>query len=246
MSFLRLNSNLNYFLPYERPMKGKHLSYSIIVPLTRSLLVLRNGWLRDRTASESSLSAHSYDSHEWLWNSINIKSMTNWEISHSIKIILLRLWLHSTLVELITHFILVYHQKHSKNIFKLTINFLIDPSLHVLKGSHAIESSPLSKWCSLVPIGSASCVTTTGFRWNLNRQVLSFGSLISTSNEFDKNEKKCRIETDSPLLFSMDISGLRFWSRDSLHLTPEEAKPYLNDEFESHSNLSFYLVVISN
>jgi hypothetical protein len=36
--------------------------------------------------------------------------------------------------------------------------------------------------------------------------MLAFGSLISTSNEFDKNEKFVKVENDKPILFSMDIS----------------------------------------
>ena len=80
-----------------------------------------------------------------------------------------------------------------------------------------METNPSSKWCSLVPMGTACRVTTTGFRWNLNNQILSFGSLISTSNEFDKNERLCRIETDRPLLFSMDTSkSNQFWLKSEL------------------------------
>lgn len=75
-----------------------------------------------------------------------------------------------------------------------------------LQGIHSIKSNQSSKWCSLVPVGGKSVVTTSGFRWNLNQDLLAFGSLISTSNEFDKNEEYVKVETDEPLFFSMDFS----------------------------------------
>ncbi|CAG2174324.1 unnamed protein product, partial [Oppiella nova] len=73
-------------------------------------------------------------------------------------------------------------------------------------GTHVIESHGASKWCSLVPMGAPTRVTTTGFRWNLSQDVMSFGSLISTSNEFDANHSTVRVHTDRPLLYSYDIS----------------------------------------
>ncbi|CAG2119100.1 unnamed protein product [Medioppia subpectinata] len=74
------------------------------------------------------------------------------------------------------------------------------------KGTHVIESNHEAKWCSLVPVGAPCLVTTTGFRWNLTNDTMSFGSLISTSNEFDPECRSVRIETDRPVLFSYDIS----------------------------------------
>ncbi|XP_054165355.1 thiamin pyrophosphokinase 1-like [Oppia nitens] len=74
------------------------------------------------------------------------------------------------------------------------------------KGTHVIDSCKKSKWCSLVPVGAPTTVTTQGFRWNLTNDTMSFGSLISTSNEFDENDRTVRVETDRPLLFSMDVS----------------------------------------
>ncbi|RWS01504.1 thiamine pyrophosphokinase 1-like isoform X2 [Dinothrombium tinctorium] len=71
---------------------------------------------------------------------------------------------------------------------------------------HRIEANEKSSWCSLVPVGDACIVTTSGLRWNLNKKKLSFGSLISTSNEFDFiNHKEVKVLTDKPILWSMDI-----------------------------------------
>jgi len=59
----------------------------------------------------------------------------------------------------------------------------------------------------LVPVGCSCRLTTTGLHWNLDEQVLAFGSLISTSNEFDKKEKFVKVDTDKAIVFSMDIES---------------------------------------
>ncbi|RWS30060.1 thiamine pyrophosphokinase 1-like protein [Leptotrombidium deliense] len=79
----------------------------------------------------------------------------------------------------------------------------------VLKpGLHTIESNAHSSWCALMPIGEPCVVTSQGLRWNLSEHKLAFGSLISTSNEFDfKNSEKVKIKTDKALMWSMDTSN---------------------------------------
>jgi len=57
--------------------------------------------------------------------------------------------------------------------------------------------------CGLIPLAGATIVTSTGLKWNLNQDELKFGALISTSNAFAS--KEIVIETDKPLLWTMDI-----------------------------------------
>ncbi|XP_077297358.1 thiamine pyrophosphokinase 1-like [Arctopsyche grandis] len=77
-------------------------------------------------------------------------------------------------------------------------------------GRHKIcipDSLKMSKnaWCGLIPVGeTCSCITTTGLKWNLNKNAMAFGSLISTSNTFDGSDF-VTIDNESPLLWCMGI-----------------------------------------
>lgn len=67
----------------------------------------------------------------------------------------------------------------------------------------ATKSSP-TDWCSLVPLTGAATVTTSGLKWNLKNKLMSYGALISTSNELDR-ERNVEIKSDKPLIWSMDF-----------------------------------------
>lgn len=64
----------------------------------------------------------------------------------------------------------------------------------------------LGKYCGFFPLGKPSIVTTTGLKWNLNNQLCSFDSLVSSSNEYDFNvNTPVFIETEHPLLWTMSV-----------------------------------------
>jgi len=58
------------------------------------------------------------------------------------------------------------------------------------------------RFCSLIPIGGASKVTTDGLKWELNDTLLAFGVLVSTSNEPVKDVIQIDV-TEHPVLWSM-------------------------------------------
>jgi thiamine pyrophosphokinase len=85
------------------------------------------------------------------------------------------------------------------------------------KGANIIyinrENEVCGKYCGLIPIGMPAYVTTRGLKWNLNNQLTQFGSLVSSSNEFDidennlsySNKRHVFVETDQPILWTMSI-----------------------------------------
>lgn len=75
------------------------------------------------------------------------------------------------------------------------------------KGEHRILTPPhlTGSWCGLIPLGApCGSVTTTGLKWNLGNSAMSFGKLISTSNEFD-DSGAVTVNTDGPLVWTMEL-----------------------------------------
>ncbi len=59
----------------------------------------------------------------------------------------------------------------------------------VRPGRTVFEDVPNGIHCSLVPVfGAVNSITTKGLRWDLSKQQLAFGSLVSTSNLCTKPE----------------------------------------------------------
>lgn len=92
-----------------------------------------------------------------------------------------------------------------------SISWLLQPGRHVIHlleevlSSVGIDTDLLlnSLHCGLIPLSGPTLVTTIGLKWNLTRDELKFGALVSTSNAFAS--KDIMVETDKPLLWTMDI-----------------------------------------
>ncbi|KAL1924177.1 uncharacterized protein VTP21DRAFT_7212 [Calcarisporiella thermophila] len=58
--------------------------------------------------------------------------------------------------------------------------------------------------CGILPIGVSSArLTTSGLKWNLQNDITSFGSMVSTSNQLDSDV--VTIECDEPLVWTVEI-----------------------------------------
>jgi len=68
-----------------------------------------------------------------------------------------------------------------------------------------VVPTPSPEHCGLIPMDGKATVSTSGLKWNLNKQPLRFGELISTSNSFSLETKEVIVETDSMLLWTMDL-----------------------------------------
>ena len=69
-------------------------------------------------------------------------------------------------------------------------------------GTHRIQCAQLQgPYCSLIPMGAKRTVSSKGLLYDLDRDILEFGGLVSTSNGFKQAEKSVEIETDGLLVF---------------------------------------------
>merc|ERR1712241_311850 len=89
-------------------------------------------------------------------------------------------------------------------ISSLGISWLLPAGHHQIKSAGSVTETTN---CGLIPLDGRAVVTTEGLKWNLTEGVLRFGELVSTSNGFDLNQDQVTVNTDAPLLWTMDWSG---------------------------------------
>nr|CAH7750117.1 unnamed protein product [Callosobruchus chinensis] len=88
---------------------------------------------------------------------------------------------------------------------KSSLTWLLDTGKHSISIPRPLRDN--QKWCALLPIGEPCQVSTTGLKWNLDKQKLKFGNLVSTSNTYSGSEI-VTVETDNPVVWSMSIDNL--------------------------------------
>ena len=83
----------------------------------------------------------------------------------------------------------------------LSLTWLLPAGRHEIQTAGFVSDTTN---CGLIPLAGRTVVTTTGLKWNLTGDSLAFGGLVSSSNGFDRSRDIVTVETDSPLLWTMD------------------------------------------
>ncbi|XP_053206296.1 thiamin pyrophosphokinase 1-like [Panonychus citri] len=74
------------------------------------------------------------------------------------------------------------------------------------KGNHEIISNKVSNWCSLVPFAGDTRISSSGLMYNMDKLILSFNVILSTSNKLDKSMDKVTLQVDDkPVLWSQEL-----------------------------------------
>jgi len=85
------------------------------------------------------------------------------------------------------------------------IGWVLDEGEHSIEIDHRV----LGPTCGLLPVGvDSAIVSTTGLRWNLNEDMLSFDGLMSTSNHLIPDEKVVWIKTSRPIWWTVELRKL--------------------------------------
>ena len=81
-----------------------------------------------------------------------------------------------------------------------SLSWLLPPGQH-----HLAVPQPAPLHCGLLPIDGPAIVSTKGLQWDLTDQELRFGGLVSTSNSFSAGCQEVTVDTDSTVLWTMDL-----------------------------------------
>ncbi|XP_050303126.1 thiamin pyrophosphokinase 1 [Anthonomus grandis grandis] len=86
-----------------------------------------------------------------------------------------------------------------------SITWVLTPGRHLISIPKCLRES--NEWCALLPIGGPCIVSSEGLKWNLDKTLLTFSSLVSTSNTYS-GEPHVSVTTDNFLTWSMGIEPL--------------------------------------
>lgn len=73
-------------------------------------------------------------------------------------------------------------------------------------GKHEIRKKPGREFCSVVPFAGSAIVTSSGLEYDMYNSHLSFNANISVCNLTRKNCDVISIETDSPVLWTIELN----------------------------------------
>ena len=67
-----------------------------------------------------------------------------------------------------------------------------------------VNKNVMGPICGLIPVGGSCRLTTEGLKWNLEDGLLSFGGLVSSSNEFVDDEVKINCQ-NNPVVWTTEL-----------------------------------------
>lgn len=103
----------------------------------------------------------------------------------------------------------LYNYASLENIYLLgedNFLFLLNKGKNVIY----VDQRVFKKNCGLLPIGEKCIVTTTGLKYNLNNEQLSFDTIISSSNEI--TEEKVQVISSAPLLWFSQLKRTTYYN----------------------------------
>ncbi|RZF46195.1 hypothetical protein LSTR_LSTR011549 [Laodelphax striatellus] len=84
-----------------------------------------------------------------------------------------------------------------------SLTWLLKPGHHVIRIPKRLRDR--SAWCSLLPVGSACNVTSSGLKYNMENSRLEMGGLVSSSNTYDSEKESVELLVDQKIIWSMGL-----------------------------------------